>query len=137
MTKKALTEEDLEHVGKSIITIKNTDRCLGDLIHFEGKGTFCPNNGRVPVSKEAADVHNKGLDQARVEGLDKNCEVGMTGMFYWDGKNVKTFLGTRVNEGHVVMSGEKRKTVYFNRKEMRFKGILRKDADCFSAVRTA
>lgn len=136
MARKTLTEEDLEHVGTSIIMIKDTDRCLGDLFHAEGKGTFCPNNGRVPVSKEAADVHNKALDQARVEGLDKNCEVGMSGTFYWDGKNVNTFLGTQVNEGHVVMSGNKRKTVYFARKGRRFKGILRKDADCFTAVRT-
>jgi hypothetical protein len=131
---KMMSEEDLMHVGTSIITIRGTDRCLGDLLHLRGE-TFCPNNGRVPVSKEAADVHNKALDQARVEGLDKNCEVGMSGMFYWDGKNVKTFLGTQVND--VVMSGNVRKTVYFNRKEMSFKGILRKDADCFTAVRTA
>jgi hypothetical protein len=137
MPKKPLTKGDLQFVGESIIMIKDTDRCLGDLIHFDGKGTFCPNNGRVPVSKEAADVHNKALDQARVEGLDENCEVGMRGMFYWDGKNVKTFLGTQVNEGFVVMSGNVRKTVYFNRKGMKFKGVLRKDADCFSAVRTA
>ncbi len=135
---ETLTEEDLEHVGRSIITLKeHPERCLGDLFHAEGKGTFCPNYGRVPVSKEAADVHNKALDQARVEGLDKNCKVGMTGMFYWDGKNVNTFLGTQVNEGFVVMSGNVRKTVYFTRKEMKFKGILRKDANLFTAVRTA
>lgn len=134
---KILKAEELEHVGTSLITIKGTDRCLGDLFHAKGKGTFCADNGRVPVSKEATDVHNKALDQARMEGLDKNCKVGMHGMFYWDGKNVKTFLGTQVNEGYVVMSGNTRKTVYFTRKDMKFKGILRKDADCFTAVRTA
>jgi len=129
--------EDLQFLGESIITIKGTNRCLGDLIHFEGKGTFCPNNGRVPVTKEEAEVHNKVFDQAKIEGLDKNCEVGQGAMFYWDKENVKTFLGTRVNEGHVVMSGTTRKTVYFGRKGMKFKGVLRKNVDCFWARRVS
>jgi len=133
---KQLKAEDLQYIGESIITIGSTNCCLGDLLHFEGK-TFCPNNGLVPVTKEQADTHNRALDQAKLEGLDKNCEVGMCGTFYFDGKNVKTFLGTQVNEGHVVSSGEKRKTIYFNRKGKKFKGILRKDGDYFTAVRTA
>jgi len=133
----ALTRDDLQFLGESIITIKDTNRCLGDLIHFEwNRSSICPNNGRVPVTKEEADIHNKVLDQAKIEGLDKNCEVGQGGGFYWDGKNVKTFLGTQVNEGHVVVSGNVRKTVYFNRKGKKFKGVLRKNEEWFWVVRT-
>jgi len=132
---KTLTENDLEHVGESIITIKGTDHCLGSLMHFNGKGSFCAAYGRVPVSKEDADIHNKALNQALMEGLDKNCEVGMCGVFYFTDGKVTTFCGTQVNDGHIVSSGNKRKTIYFNRKGMKFKGVLRKDGDDFTAKR--
>ena len=137
MSRKVLEEKDLEHVGTSLITIKGTNECLGDLFHAAEHGTFCPNNGRVPVSKEAADIHNKALDEARLKGLDKNCEVGQHGMFYWSKDKITTFLGTQVNEGHIVTSGNKRKTIYFTRKGKKFKGVLHKNDDLFTAVRTA
>lgn len=132
-----LKAKDLVHVGTSIITIAGTNECLGALFHAQGKGTFCPSNGKVPVGKEAADVHNKALDQAQLEGLDEKCKVGQGGMFYWIKNKVTTFLGTKVNEGHVVMSGNKRKTIYFTRKGKKFKGVLRPTADCFFAKRTS
>jgi hypothetical protein len=124
-------------VGTSLITIRETGQCLGDLFHAQGKGTFCPDNGKVPVGKEAADVHNKALDEAKLEGLDERCEIGQGGMFYWTDGQVKTFLGTQVNEGHVVTSGKVRKTVHFTRKGKKFKGVLRPTSDCFWAKRIA
>jgi hypothetical protein len=127
--------KDLEHVGTSIITIKGTDQCLGDLIHFEGKGVFCPVNGRVPISPSDAKVHNEAFDKAKLEGLDNNCEVGMHGMFYYTDGKVTTFLGTQVNEGRITTSGEKRKTIYFTRKGMKFKAVLRKEQDLINAKR--
>ena len=95
-----LTREDLENIG-SLITIKGTNTCLGDLMHFDGHGTYDPDHGLVPVSKEEADTHNKLLDEARLKGLDENCEVGQGSFFYFTRKapdrKVTTFVGTVVS----------------------------------------
>lgn len=120
-----LEREQLEGFG-SLIAIKGTDpiRCLGDLFYAEGRGCFCPDNGMVPVSKEEADDHNKALDRARIEGLDKNCEVGMHGIAYYDKKKgiITTFMGTVISN---EVSEVKPRGVLFYRNGMAFKGRIR------------
>jgi len=131
-----LAREDLENVG-SLITIKGTDACLGDLMHFDGHGIYDPGHGLVPVSKEEADRHNKLLDEARLKGLDRNCEVGQCGVFYFTGKapdrKVTTFVGTVVSTD-VRVKGQ---SITFVRKGKTFRGRLRKDADSFNFRRVA
>ena len=135
-TKKSLTRENLENIG-SLITIKGTDACLGDLMHFDGHGTYDPNHGLVPVSKEEADTHNKLLDEARLQGLDRNCEVGQGSFFYFAGKapdrKVTTFIGTVVSTD-VRVKGQ---SITFVRKGKTFRGRLCKDADSFNFRRVA
>ena len=126
-----LAREDLENIG-SLITIKSTNTCLGDLMHFDGHGTYDPGHGLVPVSKEEADTHNKLLDEARLDGLDRNCEVGQCGFFYITRKapdaKVTTFVGTVVSTDVRV----KGRSITFVRKGKTFRGRLRKDADSFN-----
>ena len=131
-----LTREDLENIG-SLITIKGTNTCLGDLMHFAGHGTYDPDHGLVPVSKEEADTHNKLLDEARLNGLDRNCEVGQGSFFYFTGKapdrNVTTFVGTVVSTD-VRVKGQ---SITFVRKGKTFRGRLSKNFDSFNFRRVA
>lgn len=111
-------------------------RCLGYLMHFNGHGVYEPSLGRVDVTPEQAEVHNKLLDEAVLKGLDESCEVGQGTSFYLqatDSKGrpacgqavVKTFIGTVVS-ADVRMVG---KSVTFNRKGKVFRGRTQKDAD--------
>lgn len=132
---KLLTIDELEYVGESMITIKGTDQCLGSLLHFDGR-TFCPRNGLVPVSKEAAEVHNKALDEALIRGLDETCQIGQGNMFYFCGGQIRTFSGMIVADD-VRITGRLRKTVYTTRKDRRFRGVLRKNRNSFFLKRIA
>jgi len=131
-----LAREDLESIG-SLITIKGTDACLGDLMYFDGHGTYDPDHGLVPVSKEEADTHNKLLDEARLDGLDRNCEVGQGSFFYFTGKapdrKVTTFVGTVVSTDVRV----NRQSITFVRKGKTFRGRLSKNFDSFNFRRVA
>jgi hypothetical protein len=123
--KKALAREDLENFG-SIITLKGTDRCLGDLMCFDDEhGCFCPANGKVPVTKEEAKAHNEALDKAMLEGLDGACRVGQGANFYFSKGAVRTFSGRAVSED-ASLSG---KVVAFRRAGREFRGTVRKGAD--------
>ena len=131
---KQLKREDLDGFG-SLITIRKTNTCLGDLICFLGHGTYEPQYGKVDISEEEVEAHNKALDKAIVEGLDQRCEVGQGGYAYLStmleapGLRVaKTFHGTLL--AAAVVKG---KTVTFTRKNKTFRGrILSKDSDCFN-----
>jgi hypothetical protein len=125
---KTPTREEMKYLGESIITIGTDRDCLGDLIHFDGRGTYDAHYGKVDVTKEEADVHNKALDEARLTGLDKNCEIKQGGTFYYHPKNgVTTFLGTKVANAYV--SGN---TITFIRAGKTYRGKLQKEADCFN-----
>ena len=105
MAKEQLTRDDLEGFG-SLITVRNKKECLGDLLNFGPKkhenapeGVWDPTYGALPfITHEECEAHNKALDTARVEGLDKQCKVGQGGNFYLirpDGHwRVATFIGT-------------------------------------------
>ena len=130
----------LEHLG-SLITYKDAsgeDVALGYLFDFTGHGIFSP-DGKVEVSKEDANTHNMLLDKALLEGLD-HCKVGQGGTFYFRHKDgiaqVTTWMGTVVTE-RIRTSGSKRQTIFFSRNDMKFRGTLRKDADCFNFRRVS
>lgn len=136
-----LKRESLENFG-SLITIKETNRCLGDLLFLESisdrKGAkhknvcFCPNNGQVEVTKEESVFHNAALDKAKLEGLDKNCEIGQGSFAYYTGKgNVTTFIGTVISSDVHV----KGRAITFKRNGKTFRGILRKQSEDFNYKR--
>ena len=99
--------QQLENLG-ALITVKSDDgedQCLGHLFHSEGHGTFDPTYGKVPITKEQADIHNSLLDQAQLNGLDKQCEVGQGAVFYFDGAGrVTTWTGLIVTNDATAVS---------------------------------
>ena len=108
-----------------------SERCLGYLFEFSGHGIFEPMFGKLEVTSEEARTHNEFLSQGEIEGLDKNCAVGMSGTFYAkkvDGYTlVTTWMGQEVSRD-VRLRGD---VLTFRRKAMTFRGRLRKDQDCF------
>lgn len=152
MAKKQQTLE-LEHLG-SLITIKDTDSCLGYLIDFKEDGIWCPNYGEVGrfgVTKEYADAHNKALDEAMIKGLDENCQIGQGSSLYLT-KNkatgawqITTFLGTVVSESvtlHQTKTYHSRlqayqKKVWFQRRGKQYKGVNNGSDDLVHFKRTA
>lgn len=129
----------LQHLG-SLITYNDADgkgRCLGYLMHFEGHGVYDPDFGKVDVTPEQAEVHNKLLDEAMLKGLDASCEVGQGGSFYTqqrDGKTtIATFLGTLVSR-NVVIRGN---TLTFFRTGKVFRGRISTKHNLFNFRRVA
>jgi hypothetical protein len=123
------TQTTFENLG-SLITIANTNNCLGYLMNFSGHGIFDASLGKVDITPEQADIHNRLFDQAMIKGLD-TCQIGQCGTFYWGGNCVKTFMGTVVSYA-VTHAGQ---SVTFKVKEKTFRGRLQKDADCFNFKR--
>lgn len=123
----------LENVG-SLITYKDgdEDRCLGFLMHFPGHGVYDAALGKVAVTAEQAETHNRLLDEALLKGLDESCQVGEGGTFYVgksDGRTaIKTFLGTVVSSD-VSTNGQ---SVTFRRKGKTFRGRTSKQHDLFN-----
>lgn len=134
MARTKIARADLLHLG-SLITYKDNEieHCLGYLMNFEGHGIYEPTFGRLDLTPEEADAHNKALDKGMLEGLDKHCDVGMHGTFYYGNGEVRTFLGTLVSS-NVHING---KGITFKRHDMTFRGILQKNADCFNFERIA
>ena len=97
---------------------------------FSGNGVFDATYGKVDVSAEEADAHNKAYDEASLKGLDESCQIGQGGTFYYNDKDrtVKTFNGTVVSI-FVRRSGT---TITFGRKGKIFRGRVQKEADCFN-----
>src|SRR5215475_11387996 len=97
----------LENIG-SLITYKDdggNDVCLGYLFNFTGHGVFSP-DGKVEVSPEDADTHNKLLDEGMLLGLDNNCQIGQHGTFYYTNKSVHTWCGAIVaDSSHTSVNG--------------------------------
>ncbi len=127
---------EIRHRG-SLMTYqdKGADRCFGYMFHFPGHGVFEPTFGKLEVTPQEVKTHNDLLSQAEIEGLDNNCAVGLGGMFYTRKENghtnVATWMGEVVSR-EVCINGM---TITFERKEMTFRGRLRKDEDCFSFKR--
>jgi hypothetical protein len=85
----------LENLG-SLITSKNRgkDTCLGYLFYASEHGVYDAAHGKVDVTPEQADVHNKLLDQALINGLDAHCEIGQGNTFYLREGRIITWLAT-------------------------------------------
>lgn len=78
--------------------------CLGYLMDFEGHGIYDATHGRVEVDPEAAERHNKVLDEMVVKGLDEQCQVGQGENLYVSGTTIKTWLGTVLGEAVKIKS---------------------------------
>ena len=123
----------LNNLG-SLITYDDdgSERCLGHLMEFQGRGVYEPNFGKVDVSPEDAKTHNRLLDEALIAGLDERCEVGYGGTFYLgtiDGrKAVTTFSGNCITTD-VTVTG---KSITFRRHGKVYRGRVQKEADCFN-----
>jgi hypothetical protein len=115
----------------------NEDRCLGYLMNFSGHGVYDASLGKVEVTPEQADTHNRLLDEALLKGLDENCQVGQGGSFYvgrHEGRTVvRTFLGTLVS-ADVSVNG---RSLTFRRNAKTFRGRLSKQHDLFHFRRVA
>ena len=128
----------LDNLG-SLVTHKDgvEDRCLGYLMQFPGHGVYDASLGRVKVTPEEADTHNRLLDDALLQGLDDNCQIGQHGTFYV-GKHesrtaIKTFLGTLVSTD-VSVNGH---SLTFRRKGKTFRGRMSRQHDLFNFRRVA
>jgi hypothetical protein len=128
----------LDNLG-SLITYKDGDhdRCLGYLMNFTGHGVYDASLGKVNVTPEEADTHNRLLDEALHQGLDDHCQVGQYGSFYvgkHEGRTVvRTFLGTLVS-ADVSLNG---RSLTFRRKGKVFRGRMSKQHDLFNFRRVA
>jgi hypothetical protein len=111
---------------------EDTNTCVGYLFDFRSKGVYSP-DGKVEITREQAITHNNLLSQGEIEGLDKNCQVGMHGSFYFIKNQVQTFMGVVVSSDVTV----KGKSITFRRNGKTFRGSLRKDADLFNFKRIA
>jgi len=103
------------------------EHCAGYLFDFTGHGIFGP-DGKLDVTAEQAETHNRLLSEAELLGLDQNCQVDQYGTFYYTNSKVTTWLGTVVSEDMTVHG----KTITFRRSGKVYRGRLQKDADCFN-----
>ena len=127
-----------ENIG-SLITYKDGehDRCLGYLMNFQDHGIYDASLGKVEVTPQQAETHNRLLDDALLKGLDDNCQLGQHGMFYvskHQGRTaVKTFLGAVVSDD-VLVNGQ---SLSFRRKGKTFRGRLSRQHDLLQFRRVA
>ena len=125
----------LENLG-SLITFKDdkgVQRYLSYLLTLDGK-VFEPNIGLVDVKPEDVDAHNKTLSKCQIEGLDKNCEVGMYGELYLHDRplRVATWIGEIVSDKFDQVG--KRKLV-FRRNGRTYAGYRRTASELFTFKR--
>jgi hypothetical protein len=128
-----------DNIG-SLITYRDddgTDRCVGYLVFFKEHGVYDPSLGRVEITPEQAEIHDRLLDEAMLAGLDQNCEVGMGGSFYvgkQDGRLViETFLGALVSNDCTQHGC----VVTFTRAAKQYRGRRSRDHDLFNLRRVA
>lgn len=118
----------------SLITYKDGENevCLGYLFDFTGEGIFDATLGKVEVTPEEMEIHNRLFDEALLTGLDENCEVGQEGTFYFTGNGkVTTWMGTVVSEDVV----KRNRSITFKRAGKTYRGVEQNDADCFNFKR--
>jgi hypothetical protein len=144
--KQTPTRDELLHIG-SLITYMDGDQeqMLGDLIYFKSlgsdqtpHGTFEPSLGKVDVTEEEAKLHNVALDKARLDGMDKNCEVGQGSFAYLSGETpstyrVNTFSGTVISTDVSVSET----SITFKRNGKTFRGRRSKNSECFNFRRVS
>ena len=132
------TQPQFANIG-SLITYSDDggDRCLGYLLWFKEHGVYEASFGRVEITRENADIHNKLLDTAMLKGLGENCEIGMGGSFYvgtQDGRlAIRTFLGALVSSDCTQQG----RVVTFTRGGKLYRGRTSQKRDLLNFRRTA
>lgn len=136
---KTKTQPTFNGVG-SLITYQDdggANCCLGYLLCFKGHGVYDPHFGRVDVTPESAEIHNRLLDAALLGGLDRNCEIGMGGSFYVGHQDgwlvIKTWCGTLVSD-NCTRNGN---SVTFRRGGKMYRGRASKGTDLLNFRRVA
>ena len=116
---------------------KGREVCLGYLMHFPGHGVYDPTWGRIDVTPQEAEAHNRLLSEAEIRGLDESCQVGQGGVFYIrlkDGKvQVITWIGTIVS----TEADRRGPVVTFRRRGKTFRGRTVPETDLLRFRRTA
>jgi hypothetical protein len=114
----------LENIG-SLITYKHRgkDTCLGYLFYAPEHGVYDAAHGKFDVTPDHAEIHNKLLDQALINGLDNHCEVGQGNTFYHKCGQIITWLGTEVGPAPFAKYGT------FLRKGKRFRATFSRGDD--------
>src|SRR5438045_2807096 len=131
MKKKRIIPEILNRGSLMTYQENGTERCLGYLMEFTGRGIFDSKFGKLEVSSAEAKTHNQLLSRGEIEGLDGNCAVGLGGMFYLSTEDARPIVTTWTGE---VVSQEvctKSRVITFKRKGMTFRGRRREDEDAF------
>ncbi len=108
------------------VNVAGAEQCLGFMFHTPQHGAFEPTAGKLEVTAEEADAHNKALSKALIDGLDR-CEVGQQGTFYYVNGQVRTWVGDVVSTS-ITHTGS---SITFTRNGKAFRGRLQKDADSF------
>lgn len=108
-------------------------RCLGYLLASPEHGVFDAEYGKVDVTPEQAQEHNRVFDAACVKGLDETCQIGQGNTFYVNGDEVATWLGTVL--GKATHLG-RRVTFTRNGRTFLSKGYAKKDGDPLFFTRT-
>jgi hypothetical protein len=88
----------------SLLTYKDRsgrDCCLNYLFYAPGMGVYDPSIGKVEVTKEEADTHNRLLSEALIAGLE-TCEIGQCGTFYRRASNTPSRIEVTTWTGEVV-----------------------------------
>src|SRR4029079_6595596 len=134
-TKKRTLPEILNRGSLMTYQDNGAERCFGYMFEFPGPGVFEPSVRTLDVSPEEAKTHNQFLSQGEIEGLDKNCTVGLGGMFYTRKDNGTTSVAAwwvQEVSREVQVRG---RVLTFMRKGMTFRGRLHREEDCFSFKR--
>ena len=109
---------------------KGKARPLGYLWQYPEHGIFDANFGKVSVSPEDVETHNKTLAEAEILGLD-NCEVGQHGIFYIVKKEgrtlIQTWTGTLVSDDTYING----RSLTFHRAGKTYRGTISRQHDMF------
>src|SRR5271157_1783495 len=106
-----------DNLGMLVEETSNT--VLGYLFEFHGRGIFSP-SGKVEITAQQADVHNRLLSRGEILGLDENCQVGQHGTFYYRSGSVITWVGELVSDS-VTVNGQ---VITFQRNGKVFRGQI-------------
>lgn len=131
--------EEMEWLGKSMITFGDNE-CFGYLMDFNERGVFSAEYGKVDVTPEEARINNLAYEEAELNGLDNNCEIGQWGRFYLSRLESKsdstltitTFLGTVVSS---LVEKKARGKIIFTRKGKTFEGKKDEESDIINFKR--
>jgi hypothetical protein len=106
---------------------ERSNTVVGYLFNSPGYGIYST-EGKIEVTAEQADTHNRLLSRGEILGLDENCQVGQRGTLYTRARSVITWAGELVSND-VTINGQ---VITFRRNGKVFQGRLQKHAGCFN-----